>query len=273
MNHVLEIDESKCKRGQFGYEVSPTTDTPHIQFFIHFKNAKTMKAAKSFLFGSNRAYMAKCNGTDFENWKYTEKDAHVLHQFGEAPQEAGELSDWEKIVQMLKDGRSNLEIIERFPGQALRIQTGLDKYRLEMQRQVGQEWRDVEVTYVTGQTGAGKTRHVMEKYGYENVHRVINHKWPFDTYRGQDVIIFEEFRSQQKIEDMLNWLDGYPVELKARYADKFALFTKVYIISNWEFEEQYENIAHNYPTTYAAWVRRVPNRLTITIDAGPDKQL
>ncbi len=31
--------------------------------------------------------------------------------------------------------------------------------------------------------------------------------------KGQDVIVFEEFRSSLKIQDMLNYLDGYPCEL------------------------------------------------------------
>lgn len=35
----------------------------------------------------------------------------------------------------------------------------------------------------------------MEKYGYANVFRVTNYKHPFDQYKGQDDIMFEEFQS------------------------------------------------------------------------------
>ena len=59
-------------------------------------------------------------------------------------------------------------------------------------------WRDLEVTYIFGKTGGGKTRSVMDKYGYANCYRVTDYKHPFDTYDGQDVIIFEEFRSGLK---------------------------------------------------------------------------
>jgi hypothetical protein len=73
-------------------------------------------------------------------------------------------------------------------------------------------FRILEVTYIYGQTGKNKTRSVMDKYGYENVYRVTKYDHTaFDTYRGQDVVMFEEFRSSFKIEEMLNYLDGLSV--------------------------------------------------------------
>ena len=110
---------------------------------------------------------------------------------------------------------------------------------------------------MSGKTGTGKTRFVMEKYGYENVYRIQNYKNPFDQYRGQDVIVFEEFRNSVRIEEMLNFLDGYPLMLPCRYADRMALFTKVYIISNWELNEQYQSIQVNHTETFNAFLRRI----------------
>ena len=69
-------------------------------------------------------------------------------------------------------------------------------------------WRELEVSYIFGRTGSGKTRGVMDAYGYENCYRVTDYKHPFDTYDGQDVLIFEEFRGSLKHGDMLNYLDG-----------------------------------------------------------------
>ena len=34
------------------------------------------------------------------------------------------------------------------------------------------QWRDVFVTYIYGTTNTGKTRSVMEQFGYENVYRM-----------------------------------------------------------------------------------------------------
>ena len=108
--------------------------------------------------------------------------------------------------------------------------------------QFANSWRDLDVTYIFGQTGSGKTRSVMDKYGYANCYRVTDYKHPFDTYDGQDVIIFEEFRSSLKHADMLNYLDGYPLLLPCRYFNRQACFTKVFIITNVPPEDQYPNI-------------------------------
>ena len=115
-------------------------------------------------------------------------------------------------------------------------------------------WRDLEVTYIFGKTGGGKTRSVMDKYGYANCYRVTDYKHPFDTYDGQDVIIFEEFRSGLKHGDMLNYLDGYPLLLPCRYFNRQACFTKVFIITNIPPEKQYMNIDRE---TRDAFFRRI----------------
>ena len=48
---------------------------------------------------------------------------------------------------------------------------------------------------------------------------LTDYEHPFDGYRSTEhsVLVFEEFRSSLRIQDMLNYLDGYPCELKARY--------------------------------------------------------
>lgn len=57
---------------------------------------------------------------------------------------------------------------------------------------------------------------------------------------------------------MLNYLDVYPVVLPARYSNKFGCYTTVYVVSNWSFEMQYEELQKNsdQKSTYEAWVRR-----------------
>jgi hypothetical protein len=119
---------------------------------------------------------------------------------------------------------------------------------------------------LTGDTGAGKTRSVMELYGYTNVYRVTDYDHPFDSYKGEDVIIFEEFRGSLKVADMLNYLDGYPVELPCRYANKVACYTKVYITTNIPLEEQYRNVQSESPGTWKAFLRRVPTVVHMTND-------
>jgi hypothetical protein len=118
-------------------------------------------------------------------------------------------------------------------------------------------FRILTVTYIYGATGTGKTRYVMEKEGYSAVYRVTDYKYPFDGYKNEGIILFDEFNSAIKINDMLNYLDGYPLELPCRYANKRALYTVVYIVSNLPLEKQYKAIQREYNDIWAAFLRRI----------------
>lgn len=56
---------------------------------------------------------------------------------------------------------------------------------------------------------------------------------------------------------MLKYLEGYPLMLPLRYNNKVACYTKVYIITNRALCEQYKNVQTQYPTTWAAFLRRI----------------
>lgn len=67
-------------------------------------------------------------------------------------------------------------------------------------------------------------------------------------------MILEEYRSQFKIADILNYLDGYPLLLPCRYFNRQACYTKVFIISNIPLENQYTSVVQE---SRAAFLRRV----------------
>ncbi len=158
------------------------------------------------------------------------------------------------IFQMVLDGKSNFDIIKIYPSAYTKL-AQIDQLRqMVVREKYKNQWRDLEVTYIWGESGTGKTRSVMEKYGYENVYRVSSYDHPFDQYKGQDVILFDEFRSSLGLADMLSYLDGYPLELPCRYTNRQACYTKVYIISNiplsrqygWMIEREYESVKAFY---------------------------
>jgi hypothetical protein len=57
---------------------------------------------------------------------------------------------------------------------------------------------------------------------------------------------------------MLNYLDVYPVILPARYTPKVCCATKIFVVSNWDFEMQFSEIQKDpeQRSSYEAWVRR-----------------
>ena len=56
---------------------------------------------------------------------------------------------------------------------------------------------------------------------------------------------------------MLNYLDIYPLHLPARYIDRVACYTKVYITSNIPLSEQYKAEQQSRPETWKAFLRRI----------------
>ena len=159
---------------------------------------------------------------------------------------------------MIENGMTNHEIAKELPQYMFRLRD-IDNVRQTMleERYKGTRRLDIEVTYVYGQTGAGKTRGIMDKYGDEKVYRVTDYTHPFDSYRCQEVIVFDEFRSSLKIQNMLNYLDIYPLELPARYNNKWACYTKVFIVSNIPLEAQYVNVQFENEPTWAAFLGRI----------------
>ena len=138
--------------------------------------------------------------------------------------------DADRILELLKDGANNLEVIGEVPGATKFIDKAERTRSTLRDAQFANSWRDLTVTYIFGKTGSGKTRSVMDRYGYANCCRVADCRHPFDTYDGQDVLIFEEFRVGLKHGDMLNSLDGYPLLLPCRHFNRQASYAKVFII-------------------------------------------
>ena len=71
---------------------------------------------------------------------------------------------------------------------------------------------------------------------------------------------------------MLNYLDGYPCELPCRYNNKLACFTKVYIITNIPFAQQYANIQTESKETWRAFCRRIHHFFICTKALGMQEE-
>ncbi len=251
--------------------------TPHTHVYAAFSNSVMFDTMQRRFYGvhiemakgshrENRDYVCK-EGKWLDNAKHETNHPETFEEWGELPPDKSKSeSQAAQILQMVKDGKSNLDIIDAIPTAYAKV-SYIDKLRQDLLNDRHKdEWRKLEVTYIWGDTAAGKTRSVMEKHGYSQVYRVTNYEHPFDGYQGEDVILFDEFRSSIKMSDMLVYLDGYPVKLPCRYADKQACFTKVYIVSNIPLDKQYPNVQMDEPESYAAFLRRIHHQQHMTMD-------
>lgn len=268
--------ESKWKSVEYycySKEIGKKSHTPHFHIFIKFKNAVYGKSILKIFEG---AHLDMCSGTCQENrdyiyktgkWEGDEKEdtriEGMQYESGECPDEKkGKRNDLAELKELIIQGKTNAEIYEINPS-FMRYANSLDKMRLDLlTEKFGKEWREVEVTYIEGVTGSGKTRGIMEQFGYTNVYRVSKDDYSFSTYTAQPVCVFEEFRNTFQLTDMLNLLDGYPVQGRAMHGFRQLGYNKVFICSNWKLDEQYQNIQMDHPQDWQAFLRRI-NKIII----------
>jgi hypothetical protein len=242
--------------------------TPHTHVYVVFKNSTMFDTLHGKFYG---AHIEQANGSNQENRDYVRKEGKWLNDAKHETNLADTFEEWgelppdrtrsetqaEQIMQMVMDGKSDAEILRQIPGAYNKLHHIQAARQTLLADQFMDEYHKRDVTYLWGDTRVGKTRSVFDQYGYRNVYQVTDYTHPFDGYEGQDVIIFEEFRSSLKIEDMLKYLDGHPVMLPCRYNNRVACYTKVFLISNIPLERQYTNIQQECPKTWDAFVARI----------------
>lgn len=253
--------------------------TLHTHIYTAFKNAVMFSTMQQRFYG---AHIEAAKGSHRENRDYIRKEGKwrdtdkaetnlpdTFEESGELPAETGRRGKQsEAILAMLEDGASNADILRAYPS-AMNHLPRIEQARQTLQEErYREEWRTLHTTYIHGKTGVGKTRYVMDKHGYANVYRVTNYDHPFDGYRGEPVMLFDEFRSSLTLTDMLKYLDGYPLMLPARYADKVACFTEVYIVSNIPLKDQYPYVQINESVSWDAFKRRIHDIIELTDDDG-----
>lgn len=116
--------------------------------------------------------------------------------------------------------------------------------------------RTVKNYYLHGSPGIGKTRFLHDKYGSDDIYTVDDYTHPWDEYKGQKVLVLDEYYSGMKWNTILKVLDRYSLELPCRYSNKYAGWDTVWLVANSPFEYQYSEIAEKYPERYPAFVRR-----------------
>lgn len=290
------VEKIKTKYIAFCYETG-SQGTYHVHIYFYFYNAVNFSTIKS-LFPT--AHIDKVNGTSAQVKDYILKSApeykkntdgsyeykdstgkihsginhsDTFQEFGECPcDQQGRRKDLQYMYSLVKEGYSDAEILELCPNTAIKHIDKINKLRHSYltDKFRGTRRLNLKVHYITGKTGKGKSRDILDVHGDENVYRVTDYLHPFDSYQCQEVIVFEEFRSSIRLQDMLNYLDIYPVILPARYSPKVGCFTEIYVVSNWTFEMQYSELQKDYEqrSSYEAWIRRFNGVVKEYTDTG-----
>lgn len=223
--------------------------TPHLQAVVAFTNGKTFTTLRKYFF---KAHIEPVKSLK-EAIVYCKKEGDYF-EIGEILGSQGKRNDIHEFRDAIIAGYSNAELLDAFPAQYFRFGSQIEKVKQDIKEEYySKQLRDVKVVYIAGRTGTGKTHFVYNKLDIEEIYRVNNYKNPFDYYQNQDILVLDEFDGSLLIRDMLNYIDKYPLQLPARYNNRWATYTKIIILSNLRFDEHYRYIDDE---TYEAWQRR-----------------
>lgn len=245
-----------CRYMVFGYEIAPTTQTPHLQGYVAWDNPRSLDTFKSTI--SSSLHIEKTRGTPKQASDYCKEDGKY-EEFGELPRQ-GQRTDWCVAVEEIKTGVPVEEVIENQP-QLLPCIRALETFKSRLLKPLN---RPVEVIVLWGDAGTGKSRYAYDNF--PNLYSKPPGKW-WDGYSGQETILLDDFYGYIQYSELLNVLDRYPYHAEVKGGYVWAQWSRIIITSNKHPKDWYE-----YGLT-PALSRRINKILYYNINAPPLQQL
>lgn len=231
VNNYTEHDLTTLLKEDYQYMVyqierGHEDGTVHIQAGVYYTNPRSWDAVKK---RNPRAHIEVARSADAVFNYCMKEDTRVAgpYEFGTKP-EQGRRHDLEHIGQSILEGITPEDIAIEHPMQYIRYFKGmhqLQKVIREKDRPKGQ----LEVTWLYGAAGTGKTRFAVEE-DQDNHYIKDNTKW-WDGYQQEKVVIIDDFSEGcWNFRNLLRLLDKwypYSGEFKGGYMKISA--TKIYI--------------------------------------------
>lgn len=249
INNYTELDIQQVRELKgvqyivYSFEVGEK-GTPHIQGYVYFKSERHGTALSKLL---PRASLRWADGSAEENRGYIigpyehngkSKPYNPDHvEEGQMP-EQGKRNDLVKFHQAIKRGLRGRDLSKDHI--VCRAKYPRLENTLIFEEDEDTAWKaweqhkapEVHVRY--GPPDSGKTRFVYDLHGREVFAPLIEHRekvW-FDGYRGQSVILLDEFEGQIGYRQFLRIIDRYPIAMQVKGGHVWRLASRIYITSN-----------------------------------------
>lgn len=250
-------------------ERSPTTDRLHWQGYVKFRASVKRGRVQSSL-GIDNSWCNGARGTPEQCYLYCTKEASrvappVEHGIKEAPAgNQGERTDLvsyrEAVLSGATDGElatEHLATYAKYPTLAKRLRYDLDC----VPRRCLAEPPTVNILW--GCTGSGKTHsafaqakelgpyYVLRQYGE------LSGVTCWNGYRGEEIVIIDEFYGWAKWNELLGWLDRYEAQVRV-HGDTVQLMAHTFFItSNSDPRTWYSKLFEEGKAEWATLRRRI----------------
>lgn len=217
----------------WGIEQCPTTDRKHWQGFVIFNRTHRVPGAKRIISGGDGCHLESRRGTRQQAIDYCRK--------------CGDFFEWGKLEkynqkELLSMSIENIKEID--PLFYVRSYRGIEKYKTI----INKEFRKLNVEWIWGEPGSGKTRYVMEQ---DDIYKIDPPYIWWDGYTGQKNLLIDDFEDfMLSRSTLLNILDGYVLRLATKGSHCYANWESVFITSN------------KPPDAYMCWGKALSRRIT-----------
>lgn len=188
-----------------GQEIAPRTGTPHLQIYLHYKNATKFQTLKKKF---PTAHIQPAKGTAAQNKVYCSKES-VLLEYGDLPKQ-GKRTDIEEVRDVLNEGGRMRDIIPIAKStQSVRMAEIHLSY-FEKKR----DWKP-KVRWYWGEAGTGKT-HEAHKLMTDPYIAMTSSKWWQGYDAHEEVIIDDMRRDFCKFHELLRIIDRYAFQVECK---------------------------------------------------------
>lgn len=234
-----------------GIETCPTTNKKHYQCYVEL-NAPQRPSYIKKLFEDKTIHIEARRGTRDQARTYCMKENNFTEYGNWSAGGQGSRTDLKSIVTDMTNGTKTLtEVMLESPETYCRYRGGLRDIDAIIKKKNSTEFRNVNVIFITGPTGTGKTKLAMQNSTFKIEGSEL--QW-FDGYTDDQTITIDEYDNNVPITKLLNLLDGYQLRLPIKGGFTYANWKTVYITSNLRVDELHANAK---PAHRAALFRRI----------------
>lgn len=239
----------------YGYEICPSTETPHLQGFVKFtcdqrygtRNAKGyhLNSLKGRLFGMRWAKMY-IHSSPQECSEYCEKHNLYITRRGVLAPGRGQSAKLNDVAGKIMRREITLdECDEQHPGMMVAHGRGLTA--LHARHEPPRNEHPCAV-YIYGPTGTGKSKYAKREHGEENVYRKTNGNIYWNNYNNELATVIEEFTVRGNngnnsrgwlFEDLILVLDQYKIAIDIKFGATQCNSKYIYITSPYHLKHHF----------------------------------
>ncbi len=263
---AIVFDEEHMEYLIFQEELSES-GTYHFQGYCEFVDRCRLAKAKSLL-GGDTVHIEVRRGTQKQAIDYCKKERTRLdgpYEYG-TPRAQGKRVDLETFKDDVMSGAKKRDLLADHYTIIAKYPKFYDTLTM-MNRPERTE--ELVVTLLIGDTGLGKTRSVMDRFGADPdfwIAPLNNGTMWYDTYDGNTKVLIDDFSgaaSHISLCSLLRLLDRYPVLVPTKGSHTWWLPTQLFITTNilprdwykWENRgEQYKALARRFHKVYLYYV-------------------